>query len=230
MIKIENAEVSGWHAALRGMRDPMASWEDGCDSFDCNPEKCPMVYYDEFSALDCHHGAFDICIGERDMAQMRERSSAEAGHPKYLRMITVSADITAPLYWWNEYDAYKVGTVDSSYSTLNRIGTKEFTIDDFSYEYLDIDSIGCLDDTIRQLNLYRDRFKDTQNPTAQWGLIQLLPACYNQKRTVMLNYAVLKNMYHGCRSLWLGEWLDFCNWAEKLPYFKVLCIDTKKKK
>lgn len=210
MIKIENTQTFGWEAAIRGMRNPKNSWAKSDSG---------MVKRDSTTMFT---------IGKNDMTLMQTLSRAGTDHGKYLRMIVVYADITAPLYWWKEHDQYKVGTVTDSCSTMHKIQAKVFELDDFSYDNLFYDSIICLEDTIHMLNKYRDHFNETKNKSDWWQMIQLLPSSYNQKRTVMLNYAVLKNMYHARKAHKLDEWHDFCAWAETLPYFKELCIDTTK--
>lgn len=210
MITIENTQIFGWEAAIRGMRNPKNSWARSDSG---------MAERDDTTMFS---------IGENDMRLMQTLSRAGTDHGKYLRMLVVYADITAPLYWWKEFDTYKVGTVANSCSTMHKIHAKEFTLDDFSTEHLFGDSIKLLNDIIYVLNFHREKFIDTNDKTYWWQMIQLLPSSYNQKRTVMLNYAVLKNMYHARKAHKLDEWHDFCAWAKTLPYFKELCIDTTK--
>lgn len=234
MIKLEDTQIFGWEAAIRGMRNPKNSWAKSDSG---------MAERDDTTMFS---------IGENDMRLMQTLSRAGTDHGKFLRMIVVYADITAPLYWWKEFDTYKVGTVTNSCSTMHKIHAKEFTLDDFSHEHLISDwddnvidglgeTIAGIDDencnmngmdslqlTIRLLNAYREKFLETKDKAYWWQLIQLLPSSYNQKRTVMLNYAVLKNMYHARKAHKLDEWHDFCAWAKTLPYFKELCIDTTK--
>ena len=209
MIKIEKVETYGWEAAIRGMRNPKNSW----DKSDTNWDK----YYS---------GHRDICrcIGENDLNLMKTLSKAGTDHGKYLRMITVTFDITAPFYWWKEFDTYKVGTVADSCSTMHKIQAKEFTLDDFSYEHLTDSSRAVLDRTVDELNLNRDRFNETKDKKYWWQMIQLLPSSYNQKRTVQVNYQVLKNMYFARRNHKLDEWHTFCDWCTTLPYFRDICI------
>lgn len=222
MIKIENVEVFGWDAAIRGMRNPMNSW-DKCDSYWTlieNPET-------ENTAT------FEFFVGENDLKLMKNLSKAGNDHAKFLRMIDVTLDITAPLYWWKEYDTYKVGTVANSCSTMHKIHAKEFTLDDFSCEHLltgmvDDDGWGWLSpldmmkERVRFLNVCRKKFIETKDKTWWWQMIQLLPSSYNQKRTVQLNYQVLKSMYHSRKHHKLDEWIEFCKWIETLPYAKEL--------
>jgi hypothetical protein len=224
MIKIENTDVYGWEAAIRGMRNPMNSWD-----------KSDSKYYD-----DC--GVFRIPkIGGNDLKLMKNLSKAGSDHGKFLRMITVTVDITAPLYWWKEFDTYKVGTVANSCSTMHKIHAKEFTLDDFSHEHLVDFSLNRLYDIIGHLNICRKNFieydeekEKEKHPAMQyekkdywWQMIQLLPSSYNQRRTVQLNYQVLKNMYHARKNHKLDCWVDFCKWCETLPYFKEICIEVE---
>ena len=231
MIKLENAEVFGWEAAIRGMRNPMNSW-DKSDSRWYND------YYDVYTMKE----HYEFIIGENDLKLMKTLSKAGSDHSKFLRMINVTVDITAPLYWWKEFDTYKVGTVANSCSTMHKIHAKEFELDDFSHDHL---TQGCIDNvlspTISVLNSTREAYlnfdewneKDpegwddgiTCKKDIWWQLIQLLPSSYNQKRTVQLNYQVLKSMYFARKEHKLDEWREFCKWAETLPYFKEVCID-----
>ena len=227
MIKIENTEVYGWEAAIRGMRNPMNSWEKsdstlchGGEGFeDCTINACGICPRHE----DFHHDIF--CIGENDLKLMQNLSKAGNDHAKYLRMINVTFDLTAPLYFLKEWDTYKVATVSNSCSTMHKIHAKEFTFDDFSHEHLL--SPMYLEYTINTLNHYRELYLKTKDKVYWWQMIQLLPSSYNQKRTVQLNYAVLKNMYFARRNHKLDEWREFCKWIEGLPYFKEICIDVE---
>ena len=203
MIKIETVDVYGWEASIRGMRNPLNSW-DKSDSKYCEP--------------------FSVKIGENDLKLMKNLSKAGADHGKFLRMITVTVDITAPLYWWKEFDTYKVGTVANSCSTMHKIHAKEFELDDFSHEHLVDENVWLLEDLIRRLNTCRAMFVEDKNKRDWWQMIQLLPTSYNQKRTVQLNYQVLKSMYFARRNHKLDEWQLFCSWLEELPYFKEICL------
>lgn len=211
MIAINNTEVIGWEAAIRGMRNPKNSWELS-DSF----------YFEDI-----------YTIGPNDMKLMKTLANAGTDHGKFLRMVTAYADITAPLYWWKEFDTYKVGTVANSCSTMHKIHAKEFTLDDFSYEHLTVtddgwvtdsngfkwcDPLTTLETLMNTLNACRDMYLKTKDKKWWWQMIQLLPSSYNQKRTVMLNYAVLKNIYHARKNHKLDEWHDFCRWVESLPH------------
>lgn len=208
MIKLEHTEVYGWEAAIRGMRNPLNSWDKSDSAFRMN-----------------RHMALEIdFIGANDLKLMKQLSKAGSDHGKFLRYINVTVDITAPLYWWKEYDTYKVGTVANSCSTMHKIQAKEFTHDDFSREHLTDGSMDVLSDIIYNLNYYREQFLKTKVKAYWWQMIQLLPTSYNQKRTVQLNYQVLKTMYHARKNHKLNEWHDFCDWCESLPYFKNICL------
>ena len=213
MIKIENTDVVGWEHAIRGMRNPMNSW-DKSDS--------GWIDYEDW---DCGHGIPDgmgnaYVIGDNDLDLMTRLSKAGTDHRKFMRMITVYLDITAPLYWWKEFDTYKVGTVANSCSTMHKIHEKEFTLDDFSHEYFEDSEL--LPYIIDVLNAYRKLYNNDKKKSDWYQMIQLLPQSYNQKRTVMLNYEVLKNMYHSRKNHKLDEWHTFCDWIETLPYAKEL--------
>ena len=201
MIQIEKARSYGWESAIRGMRNPMNSWEKS-DS-----------YYDPYG---------NYVLGENDLTLMKKLVGSGTDHRKFMRMITVYADITAPLYWYKEFDTYKVGTVANSCSTMHKIHDKEFTLDDFSHEHLDLDNIGFLKALIVRLNFSRKDYNDIKDKNYWWQMIQLLPSSYNQKRTVMLNYEVLYNMYHARKNHKLDEWRKLCAWVETLPYAKDL--------
>ena len=206
MIKIEKTEVLGWDAAIRGMRNPLNSWHLSDTTFGLGE--------DYFT---------DMKIGDKDLDLMRRLRSAGTDHRKFMRMITVYVDITAPLYWWKEFDTYKVGTVANSCSTMHKIHAKEFTLDDFSYEHLSDFSLQIiLQQTVDALNHYRSEFLRTQDKWNWWQMIQLLPSSYNQKRTVMLNYEVLANIYKSRKNHKLDEWHDLCHWIEGLPYSELI--------
>ena len=239
MIKIENVEVTGWEAAIRGMRNPMNSWEKS-DSGVCathGPAHCADCVYSDCQADDVDISTRYI-IGPNDHDLATRLSNAGTDHRKFMRMITVYVDITAPLYWWKEFDTYKVGTVSNSCSTMHKIADKEFTLDDFSHEHLlnmynnahgdalflngepniRVDGNDLLRLTINVLNYYRKRYIETKNKRYWWQMIQLLPSSYNQKRTIMLNYEVLANIYKSRKNHKLDEWREFCVWIESLPY------------
>ena len=211
MIKIENVDVCGWEASIRGMRDPMNSWDKGDSCF------CPYE-------PDCEAGC-PMHIGSNDLTLMKSLIKAGSDHSKFMRMINVTADIIAPLYWWKEFDIYKVGTVRNSCSTMHKIAEKEFELDDFSHDHLNLDSMGLLKKTIELLNYYREQFIETMDKNFWWQMIQLLPQSYNQCATVQLNYAVLRNMYKGRKNQKLDEWtVGFCNWIKSLPYSELITM------
>lgn len=202
MIKIEKTEVYGWEAAIRGMRNPMNSWEKSDSDF-----------------------SKGMRIGENDLKLMKKLSAAGNDHGKYLRMINVTCDITAPLYWWKEFDTYKVGTVANSCSTMHKIHEKKFTLEDFSVEHLAEDVIDePFGNIIACLNFFRWMYIQHNDKSDWWQMIQLLPSSYNQKRTVQLNYQVLKNMYGSRKNHKLDEWRQFCEWIESLPYAEGLIL------
>jgi hypothetical protein len=200
MIIVKNTRTCGWEAAIRGMRNPMNSW---AKSDSCN-------------------GPLGYVVGENDLNLMKRLAKAGTDHRKFMRMITVYADITAPLYFWKEFDTYKVGTVANSCSTMHKIHAKEFTEDDFSCEHLTGAMHKNFQSTIRCLNQCRELYLGTKNKVYWWQMIQGLPASYNQKRTVMLNYEVLANIYRSRKNHKLDEWHDFCDWVESLPYSELI--------
>lgn len=215
MIKIEKTDVYGWEAVIRGMRNPMNSWDKSDSHFEW--------------------GGVDFSVGTNDHNLMMRLAKGGSVHAKYRRMITVTCDITAPLYWWKEFDTYKVGTVANSCSTMHKIHAKEFTLDDFSCEHLtrnciDIPTLDCaglhvLDVTLEVLNNYREKFIKTNDKTWWWQMIQLLPSSYNQKRTVLLNYEVLVGMYRDRKNHKLDEWHTFCDWICSLPYSEIITLE-----
>lgn len=225
MIKIEQTEISGFGAAIRGMRNPMNSW-DKMDSHVCNYDEydcdCPMVANGDEPGEECNDGKWKFCVGENDYALMKRLADGGSCHAKYRRMMLVTCDITAPLYWWKEFDTYKVGTVANSCSTMHKIHAKELTLDDFSHEHLCDNSLKTLQAVIDNLNIERKNFLFTKDKWCWWQMIQLLPSSYNQKRTVLLNYEVLANIYKWRKNHKLDEWRDFCRWIEQLPYSDVI--------
>lgn len=221
MIKIENTDVYGWEAAIRGMRNPMNSW-DKSDSLWTNG------YLDDNHVTVQWAGEYDeYQVGPNDLKLMKSLSKAGNDHGKFLRMINVTVDITAPLYFYKEFETYKIGTVSNSCSTMHTIHKKEFTLDDFSHEHLDYISKGYLLKLIDHLNYVREDFINTKDKDKWWQMIQLLPSSYNQKRTVQLNYQVLKQMYFARKDHKLDEWHTLCDWMITLPYFKEVCIDVE---
>lgn len=253
MLKIENTEVIGWEHAIRGMRNPKNSWVKS-DSGVCathGPAHCADCVYTDCHADDVEIGTKYI-LGPNDLNLMTTLRNAGTDHRKFMRMITVYLDITAPLYWWKEFDTYKVGTVANSCSTMHKIADKEFTLADFSCEHLDrepyhrnwIESVIVDEDitsphkvwmtpfdvlrcTIEMLNAYRENYLETKDKRYWWQLIQLLPSSYNQRRTVMLNYEVLANIYKSRRNHKLDEWHTFCDWIESLPYSELITGEKK---
>ena len=222
MIKIENTEVMGWEHAIRGMRNPLNSW-DKMDSHDCPCHdgldcNCPMVEGIQEPAIECKEALEKsaFCVGENDYDLMMRLAEAGPEHAKYRRMIVVYADVTAPLYWWKEYDTYKVGTVANSCSTMHKIHSKQFELADFSHEHLTIASSIALQEVIYNLNYWRAQH-DLAYTEKEHGLMKLA-ASYNQRRTVMLNYEVLANIYKQRKNHKLDEWTEFCKWIEDLPY------------
>lgn len=230
MIKIEKTDIFGWESAIRGMRNPLNSWSKS-DSHRDGCRYTPLCYKSK-----------DYAIGSSDLNLMQRLANAGSDHAKFLRMINVTCDIIAPLYWWKEYDTYKVGTVANSCSTMHKIHEKEFALEDFSCEKL-INSM-CMEiqemqkvrvspmqsmlTTVECLNSYRDLYLETKDKKYWWQMIQLLPTSYNQKRTVQLNYQVLLNIYHSRKNHKLDEWHTFCDWIERLPYFKEICLSNNK--
>lgn len=243
MIKIENTEVVGWEPAIRGMRNPMNSWEKS-DSLFFDGDEYHDICGNSGPCSDREEG-FDLGLTDEDL--MLRLAKGGSVHAKYRRMIAVYADITAPLYWWKEFDTYKVGTVANSCSTMHKIAEKEFTLEDFSCEHLlsagaahrtekggslesepiwqlDYDFYGALLATIKALNGARMRYLAHKNKVFWWQMIQLLPSSYNQRRTVMLNYEVLAGIYPMRKDHKLDEWHDFCRWIESLPHSEIITI------
>ena len=254
MLKIENTEVVGWEAAIRGMRNPMNSWEKS-DSYPCiilneiteenRKYRCAGCKNEFVGRPNC------MVIGPNDLDLMKRLRNAGTDHRKFMRMIAVYATITAPLYWWKEFDTYKVGTVANSCSTMHKIAEKEFKLEDFSTEHLigspipnfnkrvhvtekeeagnkcysfglGATPICFMEWIIGVLNTYRELYLETKKKVYWWQMIQLLPSSYNQKRTVMLNYEVLANIYKSRRHHKLDDWHTFCDWIETLPYSELI--------
>lgn len=226
MIKIENCEVTGWEHVIRGMRNPMNSW-DKSDSGICKGGD-DGIGCDNCADCGCDH-TYDHSwqLGKADHELMMKLAKAGSVHGKFRRMIAVYADITAPLYWWKEFDTYKVGTVANSCSTMHKIHAKEFVLDDFSHEHL----IGFwetpLRETIEMLNKTREMFLESKDKELWYRMIQLLPSSYNQKRTVMLNYEVLSGIYIYRKNHKLDEWREFCQWIEQLPYSEIITCNAE---
>lgn len=256
MIKFENTKVYGWESAIRGMRNPMNSWEKSDSGY-----KCPYLKPELGHTPSCCRE--NMCIGPNDLDLMKRLVKAGTDHRKFMRMITVYVDITAPLYWWKEFDTYKIGTVANSCSTMHKIADKEFTLEDFSYEHLV--NTYTLEQVIHDLNFWRHAYlikddlerkeyistrfdpelvpSDLSRKDCWWQMIQMLPSSYNQKRTVMLNYEVLANIYKSRRNHLLDEWAEhdlknpdstaqslysrdqyfgFCDWIKTLPYSELI--------
>lgn len=232
MIKFEHTEVLGWEHAITGMRAPLESWEKSDSEF------AELVLADPEDAYGPEYVRECLKIGPNDLNLMKHLRNAGTDHRKFMRMIVVYADVTAPLYWWKEFDTYKIGTVANSCSTMHKIAAKEFTLEDFSCEHLNDDCVACnivfgdhsdyltsldiLKYTIEGLNYWRRRYLTTKDKDDWWQLIQMLPSSYNQKRTVMMNYEVLANIYKSRKNHKLDEWRDFCKWIESLPYSEII--------
>lgn len=224
MIKIEHVETFGWETAVRGMRNPLNSWE-----------KSDSLSYedDEGATIDYLYN-----VGRKDKELMTTLVKAGTDHSKFMRMLGIAMDVVAPLYWWKEFDTYKVGTVANSCSTMHKIQAKEFTLDDFSHEHLideywedgfwESEWMDDLRTTIARLNRARNRFLKTKDKKYWWQMIQLLPSSYNQRRTVMLNYEVLRNQYHARKNHKLDEWHDYCKMLEALPHSDLITMEAQK--
>ena len=248
MIKLENTEVLGWEAAIRGMRNPMNSWNKSDsaiqhgDDYWAITNEADQNISENFIIEQITKGLFyDACyIGPNDHKLMMNLAKTGSVDAKFRRMIVVTVDITAPLYWWKEFDTYKVGTVANSCSTMHKIHSKEFTLEDFSCEHLDsilhkvriadeslidISSKDVLNDVVRALNLYRELFLATKDKAYWWQMIQLLPSSYNQCRTVMLNYEVLASQYRQRKDHKLDCWREYCGWIESLPYSEIITLE-----
>ena len=207
MLFIEKTETYGWEAAIRGMRNPKNSWDKADTVYGVFADGTPV-------------------IGKNDKKLMTTLAGAGSVHGKFMRMITVTMDVTAPLYWWKEFDTYKVGTVADSCSTMHKIQAKEFSLEDFSCEHLFSHSLETMQAVIDNLNLERDKFLLTNDKDCWWQMIQLLPSAYNQKRTIQLNYEVLRGIYIYRKNHKLDEWHTFCHWIESLPYSELITGGT----
>ena len=234
MLKVTNTEVFGWEAAIRGMRNPKNSWDRSDSSFMRNPDygccgPCPCV-----GIAHCD----EVYVGLDDLKLMKQLVAAGNDHSKFMRMIHVQCDWEAPLYWWKEADTYKVATVRNSCSTMHKIMEHEFTLDIFAHEHLKSRALNTLEDTIDELNYWREYYlsiveqnvpgADTKAKEIWWQIIQLLPSSYLQKATMDFNYAVLRNMYHARKAHKQDEWReDFCNWVKTLPYSELITMTKK---
>ncbi len=228
MIKFENTEVLGWVSAIRGMRNPMNSWEKSDSGWFSSEDDMGVDYVQYNSHSDPSELYF---IGSNDLDLMTRLRNAGTDHRKFMRMITVYVDITAPLYWWKEFDTYKVGTVANSCSTMHKITYKRFEREDFSIEHLENRDeqywMVCMDNVISSLNVAREKYLETKDKKYWWQMIQLLPSSYNQKRTVMLNYEVLANIYKSRKNHKLDEWsFGFIEWILSLPYSELITGET----
>ena len=219
MIKIEKVNVVGFEEAIRGMRNPMNSW-DKSDSERCGSGACDLCI--DYDNCPYDHNSEKFIIGDNDFDLMMKLAEGGPVHAKYRRMIGVYLDITAPLYWWKEFDTYKVGTVANSCSTMHKIQAKEFTFEDFSCEHMDKFSLACLEMTIQNLNSNRDYYNETKDKHYWWQMIQLLPSSYNQKRTIFLNYEVLVGIWKHRKLHKLDEWRELCKWILTLPCREVI--------
>ena len=225
MIKIENIDIWGFEHAIRGLRNPLNSW-DKSDSFPCYTDLCGSCSQNHNGHCSYSNELYGFHVGENDLSLMRKLYKAGSEHRKYLRQIFVSMDIIAPLYWWKEFDTYKVGTVANSCSTMHKIAAKEFELDDFSHEHLYVDNLSpfcpelVLAHQIDALNFWRKRYLETKNKSDWWQLIQLLPSSYNQKRTVTMNYENVVTMIHQRTGHKLDEWNEFVATLKGLPYIK----------
>lgn len=217
MIEITNVQVDGFEPAIRGMRNPLNSWD-----------KSDSEYIDLYDARGGLIGDQLSAVGKNDLALMQKLTKAGSDHRKFLRMITVSCDIVAPRYWWTEFDTHKIGTVRNSCSTMHTIHRKEFTIDDFSHEHVNDFYIALLEEIVINLNFARDDYNKTGDKNDWWQIIQILPSSYNQRATVMLNYETLLKMYFSRKNHKLDEWREFCNWIYKLPYMAELIEAVEK--
>ena len=237
MIKIEDVEVMGMRKAIKGMRNAMNSWEKSDSGFyQCGCPEVGTTYCGNYGDR-CFRGNCGTCpmrmydMGDADMDLAKRLIKAGSPDRKFLRMIHVQADVTAPLYWWKEYDTYKVGTVANSCSTMHTIHKRDLTLDDFSYEHLIPVALDCLNETIKTINTARQFVVDMKLKEDWWQMIQLLPSSFNQMRTIDLNYETLLSIYRQRKSHKLDEWRDFCKWIETLPYMKeFLGLDEQVKK
>ena len=224
MIKIENTDVYGFEAAIRGMRNPWNSWKKSDSEFEVDCVTCDNPLYPDCESCPVANNSDKSLIGTADLALMKKLVSAGTDHSKFMRMINVTVDITAPMFWWSEYDTYKVGTVRNSCSKMHTIHIKPFDIDDFTHE--GCDKIPAAIDTLMyvvgECEHLRKLYNDTEQKKYWRAIIELLPESFNMRATVQLNYAVLQNIYHSRRNHRLDEWHDFCRWVESLPYSELI--------
>ena len=232
MIKLEKTSVMNMENAIRGMRNPMNSWDKN-DSFICEECHGGLCEFGGWNGRDCPVTDVNrFVLGSNDLGLARKLVKAGSDHRKFLRQIFVSVDITAPFYWWKEFDTYKVATTANSCSTMHKLTHKKFEVNDFSHEHLDSFSMKQLEDLVKYLNKCRDNYlgdygKIYGQKDMWWQMIQLLPSSYNQLRTVTLSYETLLNQYHARKHHKLDEWHIYCDWIEALPYFKEMCLEDK---
>lgn len=222
MLKIEKIDIHGWEAAIRGARNSFNSW-DKSDSYENY-----NVKYEEDNLgqiVEIHEPHYRV--GAADLDLMKKLAKAGASHAKYRRFITVTMDVTGPLYWWKEMDTYKVGTVGNSCSTMHKIADKEFELEDFSIEHLYPGTLPTFKAVLAELNCHRYGYLHTKDKEDWWQMIQLLPSSYNQKRTLLVNYEVLANIYHQRKGHKLDEWRTFCEWIEGLPMSEIITGEDK---
>ena len=224
MIKLEKTEVLGWEHAIRGMRNPLNSWDKIDSCYGCELSNCEFC-----SDRDCGYRFSSYSVGENDYDLMKRLVKAGTDHSKFMRMITVYVDITCHHTWWAEFDTYKIGTVRNSCSKMHKIHVKEFTLDDFSIDDFYIEGEGinlkdCFINVVADCEMLRKKFNETKDRRYWKGLIELLPMGYNLKATVQLNYAVLRNMYHSRKNHKLDEWHTFCDWISTLPYSELITM------
>ena len=242
MIKLENVVLASpdqMEFIIKGLRNPHNSWEKSDSGTGCYITEYDSVVNKEKYSVGSVAARCETCtwceplcyreperrsyiLGPNDHSLMQRLANAGTDHRKFMRMMPVYVRITAPLYWWKEFDTYKVGTVANSCSTMHKIQEKEFTLEDFSYEQLDMDGRDVLEDTINVMNEARAYFNENKAKNNWWQMIQLLPSSYNQTRNVMMNYEVLCNIYHSRKGHRLDEWREFCKWIEELPYSELI--------
>lgn len=225
MIKIERTDTYGWEAAVRGMRNPKNSWANSDSHYCWEPQ------YPGGGCFGCELNSDRNCrvdkyiVGKNDFGLMKTLASAGTDHGKFMRMITVTADLTAPLYWWKEYDTYKVATVANSTSTMHKIHSRPFSIDDFSHDHMTPETLAFMETVVGRLEAIRLKYMEEGKNKEDWyDMIQLLPSSYNQMRTCTMNYETLINIYYARKAHKLEEWHSFCRWIESLPYAKELIV------
>lgn len=226
MLKIEKTDIHGWEAAIRGARNSFNSWDKSDSEFLTSDGD----HHDIMGNSGPWHGGDgwdEMIIGPNDLALMKKLAKAGPSHAKYRRFITVTMDVTGPLYWWKEMDTYKVGTVGNSCSTMHKIADKEFELEDFSIDHLYPGTLPTFKAILAELNCHRYGYFHTNYKEDWWQMIQLLPSSYNQKRTLLVNYEVLANIYHQRKGHKLDEWQTFCEWIERLPMSEIITGEEK---